>query len=84
MADGDRWFGLDRLDRDAYGIFCDHLLWFAVARQVLGLPSVEGEFGALPLLQVGEPVVAAGFSLVVITAVRRAIDRRAAARLLGF
>lgn len=84
LGDGDRWFGLDRLGRDSYGIFYVHLLWFVLAWQVLGLPPADGEFAVLPLLQVGELVVAVALSLVVIAVVRRVIGRRAAARLLGF
>lgn len=55
-----------------------------LAWQVLGLPPPDGEFGVLPLLQVGELVVAVGLSLAVIAVMRRVIGRRAAARLLGF
>ncbi|TGO05378.1 acyltransferase [Serinibacter arcticus] len=82
--DGDRWLGLDRLGRDSYGIFYVHLLWFVLAWQVLGLPPADGEFAVLPVLQVGELVVAVALSLAVIAVVRRVIGRRAASRLLGF
>ena len=84
IGDGDRRLGLTRLGRDSYGIFYVHLLWFVLAWQVLGLPPADGEFAVLPLLQVGELVVAVGLSVAVIAVVRRVIGRDAAARLFGF
>lgn len=84
VPDDGRWFGLDRLGRDSYGIYYVHMLWIVLAWQVLELPLADGELPFLPGLQVVEVVVVVGLSVLAIAVVRRVIGRRAAGRFLGF
>lgn len=82
--DGERWFGLDQLGRNSYGVYYVHLVWIVLAWQVLELPGGNGEFPFLPGLQAVELVVVIALSLLVIGLTRRLLGRRAASRLLGF
>ncbi|WP_158277221.1 acyltransferase family protein [Serinibacter arcticus] len=82
--DGERWFGLDGLGRDSYGIYYVHLLWFVLAWRVLEVPFDDGQVPVLPALQLVELAVVLALSLLAIAATRRLIGRRAATRFLGF